>query len=231
MVLVAAAVVTADVVAVGVVVLTRRSEPAPVAVAPPSTLAPSPGSDPTTTTPSADLGDTFDRPDGDGLGEGPPGYEWRGDSGTWAVRGGRATATGHDGFATFATVDTGEPDGTAEVRVVRLRDGAGLVFRYVDPENFWAVAAVPEFGTWHLLRVVDGAGSDAPLAVIPAPTTDQTRIGVRAVGERIEVLVDGEPVEERSDGTHRDAMRWGIMMKGPETTAARFDDFRFERAG
>jgi hypothetical protein len=191
------------------------------------------GTDPVITAPEVTVaptapGDAFNRAGAvDGLGAGPGFYRWQVEGGTWTIIEGQAAATGHEGFATFATVDGGTGDGTAEVKVRKLYDGAGLVFRYEDPDNFWAVLAVPDYSNWHVLRVVDGDGALEPVEIILGPTADDTRVAVRASGDRIEVIINGEVKATIDDGALADATRWGIAMKGPDTQSARFDDFVF----
>lgn len=165
--------------------------------------------------------DTFDRT-GEGMGSSGT-YTWVGLSGTWKTEDGQAMCTGHEGYAAYAVFSTGEQRaGQFEVTMPVLRDGQGIVFRFVDEKNYWSLRAVPDFGTWHLAKVVDGV--ETKVADVFGPVTDGTAPAVQLQGDVIAIYFDGLPNLAISDPTNAGANQVGITMKGPQTTEARFDD-------
>ena len=89
--------------------------------------------------------DTFDRPDSpNDLGVTGTGQPWESVSGTWGVGDDRALSGGGSGDEPLlAVVPEGTGDGLTEVTMIAVEEGAGLVFRYQDPENYWSVTANP----------------------------------------------------------------------------------------
>ncbi len=96
--------------------------------------------------------DTFDRADDPAsLGDAGTGQAWEAVAGTWGTEGDRAvTAGGARDTPNLAVVPEGEGDGLTEVTMMVVEEGAGLVFRYLDPENYWSVTANPGVGSWTL---------------------------------------------------------------------------------
>lgn len=182
-----------------------------------------PGASPTTGPEGAGV-DEFDR-SGPGLGEGGPIYRWIALSGTWDVIEEEAAATFHEGFATYAVTDVGAKDGTAEVTVAQMADGAGVVIRFIDPDNHWALRAIPSFGGWQLVKVTNGEVTT--VADVAGSTTSGVRVGLRNTANTVSVVVDGEVLASVEDATHTGVTQVGLTMKGPQTSLARFDDFAF----
>ena len=56
----------------------------------------------------------------------------------------------------IATVDVGRSDGWVQVTASSMPTGTGLVFRYRDPQNYFRITAVPQYGTLNVIKVVDG---------------------------------------------------------------------------
>ena len=71
-------------------------------------------------------------------------------SGTWGIGDDAAlTSGGSTGDEpNIAVVPQGTGDGLTEVTMTVVEEGAGLVFRYLDPENYWSVTANPGVGSW-----------------------------------------------------------------------------------
>lgn len=174
----------------------------------------------------APLLDPFDRDDVvNSLGSTAGGTSWQAGAGTWGVDGGLAAATAPVPGPNLAVLDAPLADGEASVRVARVTARAGIVFRYHDPRNYWAVEAAPGFATWGVVQVVDGHESvvgDTGLA----STTDGTTVGVRMHGDSVEVVVDGRTAVVVATGPGSPGTdRVGLTVQGPDAAGARFADF------
>jgi hypothetical protein len=102
-----------------------------------------------------------------------------------------------------------------------VEPGAGLVFRYADPENFWAVTAAD--GEWAVLRATDGRVDVA--GTIPMAPTDGTTLSVSQTEQRLQIFVDGDVGLELLDRTHASQRRSGLITPADGSGAARFDRF------
>ncbi len=171
------------------------------------------------------VSDSFDRPDDpSSLGTSPTGMMWRADAGTWGIVGGQAAplvpAPGHS----FAVVPLGNSDGAVQVQMAKVADGAGLVFRYQDPRNYWAVTAAPYYATWVVSRTVDARTQVVANTGLSA-THDGTTLAVRMTGDVIDVAVEAGVRKTISDGALLHSSMVGLMVSGISSTAPRFDDF------
>ena len=125
--------------------------------------------------------DTFDRADAAELGAVPRGPRWASTSGRWGVAGHQAALLEPAGDASVAAVDLGSGDGSAEVRVATVVTGAGLVFRYRGPNDFWSVVALPFYGTWTVVRRIGGQ-STAVASTGLSPVGDGVTLAVTMKG-------------------------------------------------
>lgn len=175
--------------------------------------------------------DAFERPDSPAsLGTVPGGPPWRAAVGTWGVVAAQAAATTPLAGRNVAVVDAGRSDVAVQVRVARVTNGAGVVFRYRDPGNFWAVVAAPGYATWAIVKVV--AGKDRVVGNTGlSPVADGTAVGVRVQGDTIDVLVDGRVTTTFGDVAFKDATMAGLTAEGLDGGKARFDDFRVAQPG
>lgn len=156
--------------------------------------------------------------------------------GGWQVRSGRAEAvsgveTTAKGTVALATVPVGSSDALLQVRLPTVGNQAGLVFRFSNPENYWFVAAAPDFASWGVVKVVDGERESVGDIGL-APVADRTTVGVLLDGSDITVLLNGRVVDTLSDATHIDAASAGLFVGGnvAESTAS-FDDFEVRLSG
>lgn len=169
--------------------------------------------------------DDFDRQDGSVLGTSDSGQAWNLVAGEWEIDEGAATVAEGASAANVATLDLTSGNHQASVRVDRVVNGAGLVFRFQGPRNFWAVQVVTGSGTWNLVRVSDGEATTVENLGLQ-PIADGTVIGVEARGDRIEVTVDGTAAAVIRDDSHLDAVGVGLLVpSGEPATEVRFDDF------
>lgn len=150
---------------------------------------------------------------------------WRADAGVWGISGGEAWVPGPAEGRNLAVVDLGTVPAALQARVARMASGAGLVFRYRDPANYWAVVAVPGYATWAVVKVVAGHERVVTNTGL-SPTADGTALTVILRDDGVGVIVDGDVRENVSDPELADAAMVGMTTAGPEANVARFDDFR-----
>ena len=169
--------------------------------------------------------DQFDRPDSaTSMGDFAPRRPWSPDAGTWGIDSGEAYLVESSEFRNHSLVGLGQGDGGAQVRLDKVVNGAGLVFRYVGPYNYWAVVAVPDVATWNIIKVVDG-DQEVIGNTGQSPTADGTTVGVRLRGETIDVIVNGRIRKSIVDDFQVNAGKVGITARCPDSGDARFDDF------
>ena len=170
------------------------------------------------------VSDTFDRADAPVLGTAGTGQPWQAVAGTWGVRADRAvTSGGADGAPNIAVVPDGSGDGLTEVTMMVVEEGAGLVFRYLDPENYWSVTANPGVGSWSVNRVIDG---DTELvSEVPAPTNDEITVSVTQDDSVVRLLLDGVEYLSLTDTALGDQLQGGIIAAPDTVGDARWDRF------
>jgi hypothetical protein len=190
------------------------------------------GEGPTTLTASGPPTDAFDRrPPADGLGRSPGGQQWQSVRGSWGISQGRARthAATPQLAPALATVDRPDPDGVVAVSVAQVAPGAGLLFRYEDPSNFWAVVVRPDSDEWLVVAVVDGmivrqqvvgGGFLSPAAVAP-----DAQLELHLDGPWIDLFINDVKAEALYDERLQAATGAGLVAGGRAAPNARFDDF------
>lgn len=175
--------------------------------------------------------DQFNRPDDAfSLGAQPGGLRWRADVGRWGVLGEKAAATLPGPDRSFAVIPVDRGDGAVQVRLDKVTDGAGLVFRYRDPRNFWSLVAAPRYATWSLTKTIGGLSSGAATTGLTS-TRDGTTIAVRMKGDIIDVVVGGRVRKTITDRSLRHEALGGLTVAGDAAALARFDDMHAARSG
>ncbi len=171
--------------------------------------------------------DSFERPnDAQSLGSIPNGPRWFSDAGTWGVSNGQAYVSGPVDGRNHAVVDLGDQDGLVQVQLNRVVNGAGLVFRYQSPFDYWAVVAVPTYATWAIVQVVDGEEMVVANTGL-SPIADGTVVAVRTEDDVADIALDGRVVATVDTGPS-DATRVGVTAQaipGIDAAATRFDNF------
>jgi hypothetical protein len=172
--------------------------------------------------------DAFDRPDDTAsLGAAPAGPAWIAPAGTWGVLAGQASLVGPLAGRNLAVLDVGQADATLQVQVPVASDGAGLVFRYRDVTNYWAFVAVPVYGSWAVVKVVDGREMVVANTGLSG-TADGTALGVRLQGETIDLILNSRVVSTITDPELAGANSVGLAAR---TDAVRLDDLRIDLPG
>ncbi len=148
---------------------------------------------------------------------------WMTPNSTWTVSSGSAYVSIPGFSRSLAVSDMPRAEGAVDVRMTRVTQGAGVVFRYRDPDNYWAVVAVPGYATWAIVNVVEGR--EAVIANTGlSPIADGTTVTVRTKGDAVDVAFNSSVVRSFTDGTLSDATGVGITAEGYDTVA-RFGDF------
>ena len=154
-----------------------------------------------------------------GLGETPTGQPWRQVEGRWTVRNGLAHGAGRDGV-TIASVDPGGSVGLIQVVVGDVVAGSGVVFRFGDTENHWALLAAPAVARWNLVKTVNGERTDVE-SYGPARVDAGTALIIRLDGDQIEIEIDGTVVGDVRDPDLADRNAVGFFI--PDGGQASFD--------
>jgi hypothetical protein len=170
--------------------------------------------------------DTFDRADTDGLGETNTGQTWETVDGSWNIAG-RAAAFGGSGGQGQSLAIAADPSPTGaglfEVTLTTVDAGSGLVFRYLDRENFWTVTARPNAGVWTINRVVDGQSEVA--GEFEGTTEDEVTVTVIQNQGSTRFLIDGEDQFVLNDTTLGDQLQGGLVARAGAAGTARWDQF------
>ena len=153
-----------------------------------------------------------------GLGETPTGQPWRQVEGRWTVRNGLAHGVGRDG-ATITSVDPGGPVGLIQVVVGDVVAGSGVVFRFGDAQNHWALLAAPAVAL-ELVKTVNGERTDVE-SYGPARVDAGTALMIRLAGNQIEIQIDGSVVGDVTDPELADRNAVGFFV--PDGGQASFD--------
>jgi hypothetical protein len=110
--------------------------------------------------------------------------------------------------------------------------GAGLVWRYRDKDNYYIVRANALEGNVVLYKVQNGKRTDLPLKgegrtygkKTTVPSGAWSTLAVNAKGSLFEVLLNGAKLYEVEDTTFPDAGKVGLWTKAD--SVIRFDDLR-----
>ena len=167
--------------------------------------------------------DSFDRDDG-ALGQADTGGEWESVEGRWRIDGGRASVEGSDDDRPRIAVIAGNTTSElTEVTLMTSEDGAGLVFRYRNPRNFWSVTADEDGASWTVTKVIDG--QIALTETVPAPSGDGSTIAVSQRPARLLFLVEGVIKHQINDTGLSEESTSGLIALPGTGDDARWDRF------
>lgn len=181
--------------------------------------------------------DAFTDSDGTGLDAHTPdtdtsGSGWTENNGNWEINSNEAEATGSSpgGAGWVATFDGGDADGDAEVVVSGIANNTstqGLVFRYSDNDNFWAVFVRRDNGGSgdHVRLFKRESGSYSVIGGWSGSQSSYT-ISVNTNGNSIDVSIDGTSRITTTDSFNASETRYGIRQ-GTSGNCV-FDDFEFD---
>ena len=175
--------------------------------------------------PTLGLFDSFSRADSDELGITESGQKWAEVAGAWSIES-RSAAVSEPNSAgpSIAVANTRATRGVVQATMASVERGAGLVFRYTNPFNYWAMTAAPESGTWSISQVSKGE-STAVGSLGPTRVDDNTTIAIRFDEYSMDFVVDGTKVTsiiapDLLGGTYA-----GLIARGPGTVDARWANF------
>jgi hypothetical protein len=175
--------------------------------------------------PDAPVRDAFDRGNGTGLGRTPTGQTWRAVNGTWGIRDREAVLQSTPTLKpSLAVVDTGRAQGWVQITMSVMPTGSGLVFRYQNPNNYWWVDVVPQYGVLNFYRLANGV----PIKMGATPLTsfaDGSTLTLRLEGNDITLYVDGFRSFSLSSPVLHDATGAGLLIDSPKAVGARFAGF------
>ena len=131
------------------------------------------------------VADSFDRANADSLGEAETGQTWISEMGTWGIKGNAAYVVEprEEGFRQVALLDTETVymnQGSVMVDFKNAVAGSGIVFRYNNPFNYYALVAQPGGANWKIEQIVGGKSTN--LGLVPAPSTGAVSMTVQLRG-------------------------------------------------
>jgi hypothetical protein len=175
--------------------------------------------------PSLGLFDSLARPDSDALGVADSGQAWIEDAGDWGVESASAViAAPNPSGPSLAVANTRTTRGTVQVTMPSVEPATGIVFRYENAFNYWALTAAPEAGTWSISQLVAGELTQVG-SVGLAPTADFTTVAVRFDENLLEFFIDGTSVSAIIDPDTIGGTYAGLIGRGPDAVDARWTNF------
>jgi O-antigen ligase len=121
----------------------------------------------------------------------------------------------------LAVTDLGITEYALSLTMNRSAADAGLVFRYHDRDNYWAMVAAPQFATWGILEVRDGVSTLRANTGLSAQG-DNVRIELVNSPTRFTVAINGAKAAELSTGALGTSTAVGIIARRHVSAAARF---------
>jgi hypothetical protein len=159
------------------------------------------------------------------LGRSESGQAWRAATGRWGIAGHAARVVVPGTGTSLATVAVGVPDGRVEAVITRMAPGAGIAFRCRNVLNCWRVEAVPQLGTWNVVRVVRGKEKRVT-SLGTVPVADGTKVAVTMKGGRLTFYIDDKEATSVDDREFALEARAGLSLREPTSAAiARWSSF------
>lgn len=173
--------------------------------------------------------DTFNRADSlSALGSSSPGHEWKAIEGTWGIESGRAKLISKQADKrALAVVDWGATAGSLSLTFPEIRQGCGLIVRYINRFDYYMMAPLPSVGSWGLTHVSLEGGAESLGNLGQAPVGPGTTLRVDIEGDVITASVNGKAASsfELPQGQEVSTFT-GLVCGGKNSDAfeARFDD-------
>jgi len=112
------------------------------------------------------------------------------------------------------------------VDFARVAPGVALAFRCRNATSCWRVEAVPQFGTWNVVKSVRGRETRVT-SLGTVPVSDGTKVAVDMDGTRLTFFVDGRRVMRIDDGDLLFETGAGLSLREPlSAPVARWSSFR-----
>ena len=174
--------------------------------------------------------DPFSRTDDPtSLGKVPNGSIWNVQEGsTWGISGGQAYLSSPDPdpfHRNIAWVGSGFANGQMQVRMTKMAPQAGIVFRYTSECSYWSIESAPAAATWNVYKVENCKATQLDNTGYTAGG-DGVTIGVKLSDTTVQVVINGAVVKEYQDSAlAKNPGGVGMVVSGPMSDEARFDDF------
>lgn len=164
-------------------------------------------------------------PQGD-LGSEAGGTRWRAVQGEWQIIGATLTILSLNASSSALAITDGLPGSSVvKVKMRVTATGSGIIFRYLDPLNFWSLVAVPSDATWNLTKVISGKRTGLGSTGLSA-VANGTVIAVSSRDDGvIGVFINGRPVLTVRDLALVGQARAGLGAFGPGSEHAMFQAF------
>ncbi len=105
--------------------------------------------------------------------------------------------------------------------------GGGVVWRYVDADNYYVARMNPLEDNFRVYKVVAGKRSaEFRDAEVKVPAGEWHTLSVKMVGDKIECSVDGKKYLDAKDDTFAEAGKVGLWTNADAQTS--FDNFRVQ---
>lgn len=175
--------------------------------------------------PTLGLFDSFSRPDSNELGFTESGREWVEAAGVWSIESQSAVVSQpNSGGPSIAVANTRTTRSVVQVTMASVERAAGLVFRYENPFNYWAMTAAPGGGTWTISQV--SRGETVVVGTLgPTRVDDNTTIAVRSDEDSMDFFVNGTEVTSITTTDSPGGTFVGLIGRGPEIVDARWVNF------
>lgn len=160
------------------------------------------------------------------------GRSWHSVNGTWGIERGKAFLSGRATGDNVAVLDGAVRGGTASVTLSGQFNGGGLVFRYRDASNYWALVADAPDAVWKIVKVIDGrtvvVGHFGEVSLV-----EPARVSVELRGADLyvwaeELLHTSAPRHLRDDALSA-ASGVGLFVGSESSGDARFENFTVAR--
>jgi hypothetical protein len=150
--------------------------------------------------------------------------EWTAVLGSWTIVDASARVDVVNTTApTFLVTGTESADYTQRARLDIGSLTSGLVFRYRDPANYWALGGVPSLGVWRVYKVLDGQEVEVGLFEEPICCSPGVLMSVSTAGDGVVVVsVDSLLLLDIHDPEFADARHTGLYALGDDATDAHF---------
>jgi len=152
--------------------------------------------------------------------------EWDQIVGTWVIEGSRARLESSETDSesnNLLIVDTGTTDYTIRAALDIASTSSGLIFRYQDPRNYWALEAIRYYGLWRVYRIVDGVRTDLATFEEPICCREGVLLSASTTNSGDVVLgIDSAVLWRTTDPLLADSTAAGLFSRGDDATDAHF---------
>ncbi len=170
----------------------------------------------------APISESFDAEEMMALDDLSSGSGWRAVSGRFiAIDGAAAVAEVADEPA-IAVIDGRSPVETITAAVSEPTLGSGIVFRYVDEENYWSLMAAPSYATWNPYKTVAGVPQFVQNTGLSYQSGEST-LEISLSGSELVVQMNDNRVATSYDEDRSDGAGVGLISAAPAPDTTRWN--------